>query len=266
MSAVEKLLSVAAAEIGYLEKQSSSQLDDKTANAGYNNYTKYARDLDALGVYNFPKNGYEWCDMFVDWCFVQAFGLDAAWRMTGQAMRGAGAGCTYSAQYYQRMGRFSRNDPKPGDQIFFTQDGCKTSCHTGIVEKIEGGRVFTIEGNTSSASGVVANGGTVARKSYALGSTYIYGYGRPDWTVIGEQGDEDMDVEKFKELWAEMRKELQDNDAAEYSAAARKWAVENGIIAGGSDAGFNGMWQDILTREQMVTVLYRFAKLMGVAV
>ena len=83
MSAVEKLLSVAAAEIGYLEKQSNSQLDDKTANAGYNNYTKYARDLDALGVYNFPKNGYAWCDMFVDWCFVQAFGLDAAWRMTG---------------------------------------------------------------------------------------------------------------------------------------------------------------------------------------
>lgn len=261
--AVDRLLANARAEIGYLEKASNSQLDDNMANAGYNNWTKYARDLDKLGAYNFPKNGFSWCDMFVDWCFVTTFGFELAWRMTGQAMRGAGAGCTYSAQYYQRMGRFFHSDPKPGDQIFFTQDGGKTSCHTGLVEKIENGRVFTIEGNTSSAPGVVANGGTVARKSYAIGSTYIYGYGRPDWTAVGEQEDEDMDVAKFKELWAEMRKELQDNDAAEYSAEARKWAVENGIIAGGSDAGFNGMWQDVLTREQMVTVLYRFARLIG---
>ena len=75
--------------------------------------------------------------------------------------------------------------------------------------------------------------------------------------------DENMDAARFKELWNEMRKELQDNDAGEYSKDAREWAVKNGIIAGGSDTEFNGMWQDMLTREQMVTVLYRFAKLMG---
>ena len=72
-----------------------------------------------------------------------------------------------------------------------------------------------------------------------------------------------MDAARFKELWNEMRKELQDNDAGEYSKDAREWAVKNGIIAGGSSVEFNGMWQDVLTREQMVTVLYRFAKLMG---
>ena len=75
--------------------------------------------------------------------------------------------------------------------------------------------------------------------------------------------DENMDAAWFKELWNEMRKELQDNDAGEYSKEAREWAVKNGIIAGGSSTEFNGMWQDMLTREQMVTVLYRFAKLMG---
>ena len=41
-----KVLAVAVAEIGYKEKKSNSQLDDKTANAGSGNYTKYARDFD----------------------------------------------------------------------------------------------------------------------------------------------------------------------------------------------------------------------------
>ena len=37
--AQKKLISVAEAEEGYLEKASNAQLDDKTANAGWNNYT-----------------------------------------------------------------------------------------------------------------------------------------------------------------------------------------------------------------------------------
>ena len=75
----ERVLSVATAEVGYLEKKSNSQLDDKTANAGSKNYTKYARDLDAIpDFYNGKKNGYAWCDVFVDWCMVQAFGVEAA--------------------------------------------------------------------------------------------------------------------------------------------------------------------------------------------
>ena len=263
MTAVERLLATARAEIGYLEKRSNSQLDDKTANAGENNYTKYARDLDALGVYNFPKNGYAWCDMFVDWCFIRTFGLETAMKMTNQPMGGLGAGCTYSAQYYQRMGRFFETGPKTGDQIFFKADDGGMA-HTGIVEKVEGGRVYTIEGNTSGASGVIANGGGVKAKSYALNYAKIGGYGRPDYSLVKEDED-DMDINRFKELLAEYRKELQDNDASAYSEEARAWAVKNGIIAGGSDTEFNGMWQDMLTREQMVTVLYRFAKLMGLA-
>lgn len=77
--------------------------------------------------------------------------------------------------------------------------------------------------------------------------------------------DKEMDLEKFKELWREMRKELQDNDASAYSEEARRWAVENGIVQGGSSGEFNGMWEDMMTREQLVTVLFRFAKLVGLA-
>lgn len=74
--------------------------------------------------------------------------------------------------------------------------------------------------------------------------------------------DDDMDVEKFKELIKEYRAELQDNDSSEYSAKAREWAQTKGLVQG-SDSAKNGepnmMWEDFMTREQLVTVLYRFA-------
>ena len=128
MTAVERLIATARAEIGYVEKKSNSQLDDKTANAGSNNWNKYARDLDALGVvYNGKKNGYAWCDIFVDWCFIHTFGLETGVALLCQEKNGCGAGCTYSARYYKQQGRFHTTDPKPGDQIFFSDDGGKTS-------------------------------------------------------------------------------------------------------------------------------------------
>lgn len=72
-----------------------------------------------------------------------------------------------------------------------------------------------------------------------------------------------MEGKQFKKLFDEMRQQWRDNDASAYSADARKWAVENGLIAGSSSKEFNGMWEDLVTREQMVTVLYRFAQMMG---
>lgn len=78
---VENLITIAKNEIEYLEKASNNNLDSKTANAGNNNYTKYARDLDTIpGFYNGKKQGFDWCDIFVDWCFAKAFGVDKAKR------------------------------------------------------------------------------------------------------------------------------------------------------------------------------------------
>ena len=177
LPAVERVLATARAEIGYIEKETNAQLDHKTANAGDKNWNKYARDLDALGVvYNGRKNGYSWCDIFVDWCHIHTFGLELALKLLCQAKNGVGAGCTGSANYYKQKGRFYTGGPQPGDQIFFTKDGGKSFYHTGIVEKVSGGRVYTIEGNTSSAAGVVENGGCVRDKSYPLGYNKIGGY------------------------------------------------------------------------------------------
>ena len=270
LSEVERVLATARGEIGYIEKETNANLDHKTANAGDEDWNKYARDLDALGVvYNGRKNGYAWCDIFVDWCFIHTFGLEPGMKLLGQDYKGLGAGCTYSARYYKNAGRFF-STPQPGDQIFFTNDGGKTSYHTGIVEKVSGGRVYTIEGNTSSLAGVVANGGCVRDKSYPLGANYIGGYGRPDYSIIEEE--DDMDQGKFDEMFstamAEYRKKLRDNDSGEWSDEARKWAVEVGLFAGNGttdDGEPNMMWEDFLTREQAAMLFYRFAQERGLA-
>lgn len=177
---IEKLINIAKNEIGYLEKKSNSQLDSKTANAGKGNYTKYARDLDNIsGFYNGKKNGYAWCDVFVDWCFVQAFGVDKAKELLLQPNKSLGAGCTYSANYYKNAKQF-HTSPKAGDQIFF-KNSSGSIIHTGLVYKVDSTYVYTIEGNTSSDAGVVENGGSVNDKKYKLNYNRIAGYGRPKY-------------------------------------------------------------------------------------
>ena len=59
MTPQSRVIKTARAEIGYLEKATNSQLNDKTANAGYNNWSKFAAFLDDLEVvYNGKKSGY----------------------------------------------------------------------------------------------------------------------------------------------------------------------------------------------------------------
>lgn len=68
----------------------------------------------------------------------------------------------------------------------------------------------------------------------------------------------------FAELFAELRKALQNNKCSEYSLAARNWAISNGLIVGNGtleNGEPNYMWQDFITREQMVTVLHRFVQM-----
>ena len=60
--------------------------------------------------------------------------------------------------------------PAAGDIIFFDWGNNGTIDHVGIVESVSGGTVNTIEGNS---------GDKVARRSYRIGSSNIYGYGVP---------------------------------------------------------------------------------------
>lgn len=76
--------------------------------------------------------------------------------------------------------------------------------------------------------------------------------------------DEDMTEETFYKMFIsamnKYRGDLQDNDASSYSKEAREWAKGTGLVAGGSDKSFNGMWEDFISREQVCAILYRFAK------
>ena len=165
----KKLLDIARAEIGYKEKASNSQLDNPSSNAGHNNWTKYARDLAAAGYYNGNKNGYAWCDVFVDWCFYQLAGKNAAKAQQIECQTGPlGAGCTYSAGYYKSAGRFYTSNPQPVDQFFFQENG--SISHTGIVESVSGNTIVTIEGNASDQ---------VKRINRKMNDGYTYGFGRP---------------------------------------------------------------------------------------
>lgn len=150
MNAIDKLIQIAKNEVGYLEKASNSQLDSKTANAGSNNYTKYWRDVKP------SYQGQPWCAGFVSWCFMKAFGQEKAKELLKH----------WPYVYCPTLGNlFTRNaNPKIGDIVIFYHNG--TFTHTGIVTAVIGDRFYTIEGNTSGASGIIANGGGVCAKSY----------------------------------------------------------------------------------------------------
>lgn len=207
----QRVIDVALAEVGYREKASNASLDDKTANAGSANRTKYARDLDVMGFYNTGKQGVAWCDVFVDWCFVQAYGLAAALKLTCQSIGSAGAGCRYSRDYYKRKGQLY-DDPQPGDQAFYWPKNRTDKAavqHTALVVAVDDTYYYTVEGNTSSADGVVYNGGGVYRKKYKLGYARSAGFGRPDWTM-DEVADMDVRATLRKGDTGELVKQLQE--------------------------------------------------------
>jgi hypothetical protein len=179
---VEKVLKIAESEVGYLEKASNMNLDSKTANAGKMNYTKYARDLDNIpGFYNGKKQGFAWCAVFIGWIFFKAYVVKDAKKLLCLPDNSLAAGCKYAMNYYKSKGQL-KSSPKAGDQIFFKNSSGEI-CHTGLVYDVDKSYVYTIEGNTSTASGVVANGGGVCKKKYKLNYARIAGYGRPKYDI-----------------------------------------------------------------------------------
>lgn len=158
---IAKLIEFALKEVGYKEKSK--------------NITKYSAYFEGSDFYNGSKGdgkswGAEWCDIFVDYCFCNVFGMDQGRTMLCQPKKSAGAGCKFSANYYKSAGRFF-TAPEVGDQIFFIVGGDIN--HTGIVTKVTNDKVFTVEGNSSDQ---------VKTHSYSLTNKKIAGYGRPRWS------------------------------------------------------------------------------------
>lgn len=186
---IKKVLDVAKSYIGYLEKETNSDLDSFKGNAGNKNYTKFARDF-------FPElQGLQWCCMFVYACFAYALGPIMAQNTL------SGCKTAKCSHLYEVMSAHNRilsenKDVQKGDLVFFNSSGVITNRYTdinhiGIVSDVKDNRIETIEGNTSNGSNneVIPNGGSVCRKQYDITNTRIYGIGRPVWDIVPEQND-----------------------------------------------------------------------------
>ena len=181
MNAIDKLIQIAKNEVGYLEKASNSQLDSKTANAGENNYTKYWRDIKP------DYQGQPWCAAFVSWCIMKTFGLDTAKKLLKH----------WPYVYCPTMADlFTLNsNPKVGDIVIFYRNG--VFAHTGIVIKVSGDRFWTVEGNTSGGSTIIANGGGVCQKSYYNSNLPGTKFCTPNYSLVkNTTSDSDSDVVK----------------------------------------------------------------------
>lgn len=150
--------------IPYLEKRSAAYLDDFQRNAGYNNYTKFARDVNSWGQ---PGcQGQPWCAVYQFWKLTKALGLKTALQIMG----GGFYNCRNVTRHAQLKETWKKA-PKKGALIIF-----RNGSHIGSVNKYDTQYVYTNEGNTSSTPGVVINGGSCCNKKYKLNAPVIDGY------------------------------------------------------------------------------------------
>lgn len=179
---VQPVVDYALAEVGYIEKKSDSNLYSKTANTSErNNYTKFGKEL-ANKFYDWDSTTTAWCDAFVDWCFMKAYGIDQAKRMTYQYPYGS-AYCQTSLRYYKDNGAYySRgNNPQKGDQVFFYDKNNEVN-HTGLVVDVNmKTKQFTyVDGNSGE------NTDRVCKSTISITESRVAGFGRPDFINGGK--------------------------------------------------------------------------------
>lgn len=154
---------------GYLEKKTNAYLDDFQKNAGYNNYTKFARDVNSWGQPGCQAQ--PWCAEYQFWKLVNVLGITKALQIMG----GGFYNCVSITNHAKSNGTWN-NSPKVGALVIF-----RNGSHVGSVRKFDSTYVYTNEGNTSSAAGVVANGGACRNKQYKINDSAIDGYVWIDW-------------------------------------------------------------------------------------
>ena len=103
-----------------------------------------------------------WCAIFVSWCANES-GI-----MNNTIPRFSL--CIDGVKWYKEHSKWKNKSyiPQTGDIIFFDWNGDGHVQHVGIVEKVENGKVYTIEGNSKDE---------VRNKNYSLTNKSIYGYG-----------------------------------------------------------------------------------------
>lgn len=107
----------------------------------------------------------EWCACFVSWCSNECGYIDAG-------IIPKFASCDVGVTWFKGHNRWQSNTytPREGDIIFFDWDSDGYANHVGIVEKVENGKVHTIEGNSGDAC---------KKLEYNSVDSRILGYGVP---------------------------------------------------------------------------------------
>lgn len=153
------LIQVALTQEGYHEKATNDDLESKTGNSGFGNWTKYGAWYDG-GAYN----GGFWCAMFVSWCADQANIPPSIIEPNCRANE--------IRQKFINIGLFQYPivngniySPKIGDLICFDH-------HIGIVISSDSEYVYIIDGNFHTNN-------DVRQREYTLTDTSIIGYATP---------------------------------------------------------------------------------------
>lgn len=198
---INKVIQIAKNEIGYLEKKSSSNLYDKTANAGNANYTKYWAEIHP------SYQGQPWCACFVTWCLVQAFGKEKATQMLKH----------YPFVYCPTLANLFKVNANPsvGDIVLFYRGG--TFAHTGIVIGVNGDYFTTVEGNTSGGSTIIANGGGVCKKGYYNSNLPGTKFVTLDWSIVADNDSNPLpDIKEYENieeiLWELLHRKIVSNE------------------------------------------------------
>lgn len=183
MGTLNGLIDRGLSEEGYIEKQSSKDLDSKIANKGDKNYTKYARDVNEAGLMG--CQGQPWCCTFQFWMDMKEFGTEKAleyWNMDKKNYVGYNCFSTYNI--FKKAGKVGMT-PKLGAVVIFNFS------HAGRVVRIysQNGQKWwdCLEGNTSSDLSD-RNGGQVKIKTRPWNDSSVKGFCYIDYSIDYTEG------------------------------------------------------------------------------
>lgn len=174
--AKNKVVMTATAELGTRE--------------GPNNWNRYAAMPEMQQLLGWNAQNQPWCNTFVNGVFIRCFGLQIGAAMLYQPIGGGSVLCRASADFFKGAAAWipRGRTPDPGDVIFFYVGGVIN--HMGIVTRVTGGSVITVEGNSSDM---------VAERCYSVQDSSIAGYGRPNWALAA--GVPTVDTKEPESPW-----------------------------------------------------------------